>query len=295
MRLQFSLRTLLLAVTMVALALSLWKSIDDHRMRRVRAARELARLGALIVSTTVGGETFSEVYLPGEWAGGEAGLSHLADLPEVRRVFFSQRPVTVYSGPRVPPPCVGWSAPSGITDGVMSYFARVKNLEWLDLTGTEITGSRLADLTSLRRLRLLDLQNTSIKEEYLGSLDELQSLEWLSLRGTQVSDNGVAYLVTMKSLRYLDVGETSVTDKSLLYLSQIKALKYLIVPDGNFTTQALCSLRERLPGCRITIERKADRAKLEGVLPSCNIKLAPEAKAQTATQEPDPFVNPGTR
>jgi hypothetical protein len=250
---QFSLRTLFVFTSFVAVLLATWQCIEYFATRRARAERILLGLGARITRLAEGNDTYSEVYFSDEWTGGDQGLSYLVDMPDVRHVFFSARPITVFSGPPTQPRRLGAGKSTNVTDGAIPYLGRIKNLQWLDLTGTNVTGDQLGSLRSLSALRLLDLKETAIRDEFLKHLKETPRLESLNLCKTAITDHGIANLAEIKSLRWLDLAETALTDASIQYLCDLKSLKCLIVSKGSLTPEGLENLRKRLPNCEIVV------------------------------------------
>ena len=129
---------------------------------------------------------------------------------------------------------------SGLQD--VSSLAHLKNLKWLDLTGTDVSDvSSLARLTNLERLGLswtvvsdvsalagltnleeLGLSYTDVSD--VSALATLTNLEWLGLRYIDVSD--VSALAGLTNLEELDLYSTDVSDvSSLARLTNLERLE----------------------------------------------------------------------
>jgi len=77
-----------------------------------------------------------------------------------------------------------------ITGAALETIAGFRELEILDLTGTQITDDGLRDLASLSKLRQLWLGQTAVTDAGLEHLKGLTNLEMLDVSGTQVTVEG---------------------------------------------------------------------------------------------------------
>ena len=85
------------------------------------------------------------------------------------------------------------------------------NLRWLDLGGTAVSDSGLAQLTRMPNLTRLHLERTRITDSGLAHLGALHSLEYLNLYGTEVTDAGLDQLQSIPKLKQLYLWQTKVT------------------------------------------------------------------------------------
>lgn len=84
-------------------------------------------------------------------------------------------------------------------------------VEWLDLGGTSVTDSGLANLGAMRHLVRLHLDETKVGDDGLARLSGLKRIEYLNLRSTLVTDKGMATLRELPRLRSLYLWQTAVT------------------------------------------------------------------------------------
>lgn len=94
-------------------------------------------------------------------------------------------------------------------------------LEWLYLTGTQVTDAGLKHLEGLTRLQALALSGKQITDTGLAHLAGLTQLRLLDLKGTQVTDAGLEHLRNMSQLQLLDLRETHVTKKGAERLQEV--------------------------------------------------------------------------
>lgn len=83
---------------------------------------------------------------------------------------------------------------ASITDDALRYVSHFNDLEWLDLTATQINGSGFKHLNELPRLSALSLYATAVDDQHLDELAELRTLEVLYLGKTHVTTAGVTRL-----------------------------------------------------------------------------------------------------
>ena len=112
-----------------------------------------------------------------------------------------------------------------ITDDYMHYFAEIHQLDYLDVSGGEITGRGLAELQMLSQLKTLTLDRTLITDADLLHLTGLTNLEILGVSDTEISDIGLAHLTRLTQLRTLSLGNTNVTETGLAHLQKLTNLR----------------------------------------------------------------------
>jgi hypothetical protein len=212
-RFRYSLRGLLLVVTVAAIALG-WYC---HRAReQKRAVESIKALGGHVFYH--GGEKNTPAWL---WR-----LSRLVGqdwLLSVTAVNLSRADVE-----------------KGDLE-CLKCLPRLKRL-WLSQTG--ITDARLEPVASLRNLRFLHLHRTCVTDAGLARIARLKKLESLYLSNTQVTDAGVRYLKDLSAIRCLHLAETSVTEKSLPHLRGLKNLRTLDLRETQVAGPELAGLAE---------------------------------------------------
>ncbi len=172
---QFSLRTLLLIVTILAVGPGGWLIYEQNQARRNKAAAELLR--------KVGGE----VYATPRWLWtliepGSPGM--------VVGVGFRYRPVT---------------------DSDLEPLSSLTDLVWLDLNDTPVGDDGLVHLAGLSRLKRLRLDETQITDTGLAHLSGMTGLQQLNLYKSQITDAGLVYLTALTNLEELNLQRTQVT------------------------------------------------------------------------------------
>jgi Leucine-rich repeat (LRR) protein len=166
-----------------------------------------------------------------------------------------------------------FSAPAD--DAAMAHVEKLSRLEDLDVRGTRVTDAGLKYLKKLNQLRVLGLNVTRVTDAGMEHLKELRHLEWLRLDDTHVTDAGLKYLAGLSQLRLLglnrtlvgdaglehikalakldtlDLGETRVTDAGLQHVTGLKQLKSLELSGTRVTTAGVKTLHRALPECDI--------------------------------------------
>ena len=80
----------------------------------------------------------------------------------------------------------------GRTDGdaflkyLAEHAAALKNLLWLDVSGSQISDQGIVQLQALKNLRRLDVSGTPISDKALRVVEGLPDLDWLNLAGTSI-------------------------------------------------------------------------------------------------------------
>jgi hypothetical protein len=173
-RLQFSLRTLLIAVLALGFLLGLLGSRALRARRQRKAIEELAGRGALVMydyeSAAVERQRPLRPPVP-QWLCTVFGVDFFADV-----VF------------------VGKGGGSDLGQGDLIHLKAFPDLEELQLYQSDVTDDDLAHLAGLGRLRWLDLSSDEITDEGLKHLMRLSSLEEVSVGGEKITDIGVARL-----------------------------------------------------------------------------------------------------
>jgi len=105
-----------------------------------------------------------------------------------------------------------------ITDAELERLQGLVTLQYLLLSSTQITDTGLAHLKGLTSLEGLGLDNTQITDTGLDRLREMTSLKDLSLSGTQITDAGLAHLKGLNALESLGLDNTQITDAGVAKL-----------------------------------------------------------------------------
>jgi Leucine-rich repeat (LRR) protein len=136
-----------------------------------------------------------------------------------------------------------WLEGTPVSD--LSPLARLRKLETLDVNRSRVKS--LAPLAGLESLAVLAIEDTPIND--LSPLADLKNLEGIFLSRTAVAD--LAPLAGLKELVCLHLDGTRVSDLSVVF--GFKQLQELTLGDGQFAEEQITSLKQALPGCRVTI------------------------------------------
>ncbi len=222
--LQFSLRTLLIVVTIIAVGMGLlMRQVHEQRaivQREKEAVAEIEKLG-------------------GEVIDGYKYRPILTGFPNWLRAIFGDqeyRPVE-----RVIIDI------AQITDIEFQYICHFTQLKELSLNSYKITDTGLQHLSQLTNLQKLDLTNASITNHGLLQFNKLNELQELCLSYTKITDMGLQHLSHMTALKKLYLIDTSITDAGLKYLSQLTALEYLDIQNTKVTENGVAEIKVTLP------------------------------------------------
>jgi hypothetical protein len=185
--LQFSLRALLVFVTLFAIACS-WVAV------KMRAARE--ELNAAVVIEKMGGRTGWSV------PSGPLWLRRL-----LGNAFFNGSVKLV-------------APPSNVADADLEHLKALQQLISLYLVNTKVTDAGLEHLQTLGQLQELHLDDTTVTDAGLKHLNALGQLQWLSLSSTKITDAGLEHLTALRQLKTLFLDGTKVTDAAVEKLQQ---------------------------------------------------------------------------
>jgi Leucine Rich repeat len=254
-RLSFRLRTLLVAVLLIAVGLG-WVAA---KFRRARIQHD----AAIAVVLRHGTVDYGPHFRLESW--GRLPLQPRVDHAWLRKRFGDDLFDTVTK--------VAFFRQPDVTDADMALLDAFPDLDDLHVSKAPVTDlSRLARLTKLQRLTLSEVP---IADADLAAISRLPSLTDLSLNGTRISDEGLAILGRMSQLRLLDLGWTKITDAGMAHLAGLKRLEWLQLDCTEITDAGLAHLRGLkglkhlwIAATRVTCEGKAS---IEASLPGCNV------------------------
>ncbi|NQU24226.1 MAG: hypothetical protein HQ567_23335 [Candidatus Nealsonbacteria bacterium] len=205
LRFQFSVRSLLLFVAVVAVVCS-WFAVKMQEARRQKEAVAAIEKGE--------GSVFYDYefdangnFLPGTpeppgppWLRNLLGVDFLSDVAGIGYL--------------------------DATDADLTRLKGITSLEYLQLWGTQVTDAGLMHLKGLTRLKRLTLgPTTQVTDAGLGHLKGMTTLRSLLLNETQVTDAGLVHLKGLTSLETLVLKRTQVTDAGLMHLEGLTRLQ----------------------------------------------------------------------
>ena len=195
--LRYSLRTFLIAITIVCLASGLWLN------RAVRQRIAVRHFTALYAGQTLdsgehlatmlyahGGQVHSRPILP-KWQQPLARLLGEEAFGELIGVQILNTPAT---------------------DDDLRYLADLPSVHSVWLSRTKVTDQGLAHLAACPKLTFLTLDETAVTDAGAAQLGQLTNLESLSLSGTQITDAGLPHLAKLTNLKHLWLRQTTITN-----------------------------------------------------------------------------------
>jgi hypothetical protein len=181
-RWQWSLRTLIAVMIIVAVILAFWVA---SAQRQRRAVAEIERLGGH-VEYDFDDEGLEEPSAPA-WAVELFGIDYFAHVVGV-----------------------GLSGGRGDTVGnkILARVEDLPRLKWLEMDGGGATDAGMVHVRNLTDLERLGLHGTWVGDEGLAHLSKITRLTSLNLSGSNVTDAGLKRLTHLKRLRtfYIFVG-----------------------------------------------------------------------------------------
>jgi hypothetical protein len=252
---QFSLRTTMVAVTL----LCVWLGVVCNRANRQRRAVEVLRKsGALVwygyefeidengesrppgpdwLRNLIGVDYFAaptEVGMPEEFDISDEFLVALADLPQVTGVGLRG---------------------GGVNDVVAAKLSGLTQLQSLGISGASITDAGWEFLKHLPHLKKLDLIGLDVSDSTLCHIKDLSNLTHVDLLDIQVTDSGLQYLQGLSQLEWLRLQEKNpmLTDAGLQHLNTLRHLKYLNIIGGKVTASGVADLKRTLPALTVSL------------------------------------------
>lgn len=291
--LRFSMRSLLIAVTIFCLALG-WRLNRASKQRD--AVRAIKEAGGWVYYDYQNYDpktgSFDAQAEPREpaWLRGPVGIDFWHDVIGLNMSFHEdgnerwdneQPPINISAHlvhlPRLK--FLGLSEHS-VDDAGMEYVGGLKELEVLlywDASG--ITDVGATHLRGMHRLRYLNMGASEIGDAGLQSLAKLEGLEGLVLQqGNNITDEGLASLIGHPRLKYLWVGgghrrPSSITDAGVVHIAQIPNLEEVDLQYSQVTVPGLEPLHrlKNLKGLVLNGSQADDLDAVSAVFPKCRI------------------------
>jgi hypothetical protein len=239
---QFSLRTLLILVTLLCIGVAI---ISNRAMRQKAAISAILKDGGDVdyahnfpqraeppgpawLRKLLGDDFFATVI--SVTVRTDAGMEQLDDLPALLNVRV------------LPAPTIG-AAPDKLTDAGLTHLQRLTQLRTLQLQRTSMTDAGVVSFNRLTKLNILELDYTELTDSGLARLTSLTELGILSLRGTKVTDAGMKHLSGFENLYILDLGETNISDAGLAQLVGLPRLEIVHLDSTKITDAGLEQLK----------------------------------------------------
>lgn len=231
--LRFSLRTMVLAVTLFCI----WLGVTANRANRQRRAVETIKSHGGYVrydyeADEHGGIAAHAAPPPGpDWLRNLIGLDYFATVV-----------------------MVGVDSQNGSVDDSVAALTDLPDLRSLTLRGAGVTDSIMARVGSLTKLHVLQVQKSAITEAGWKPLEQLNHLWLLELSDLHVTDSALEHLEGYTRLKFLWLdGSKRLTDAGLQHLQNLVELKSLSVKGTAITAQGVNGLTRVLPKLRVAV------------------------------------------
>jgi Leucine-rich repeat (LRR) protein len=134
---------------------------------------------------------------------------------------------------------------SWVTDSDLAELARLPDLQRLNLSLTRIGDHGMQQLKNAPAIVDLDVSfDEWITDSGLAAIKGWRHLKRLNLRGTKITDMTVQYLSAVTSIEWLDIAYTQLTDVGLDPLTALVNLKELSIGGNKLTDAGLQPLRQ---------------------------------------------------
>jgi internalin A len=197
-RLQFSLRTLLIFVTLVAVVCS---CLRIFVFGQYFIAQRAEALGALVVYDC------------------DENPPYRGD---VYKFLFGHVVHVVFDKP--------------VSDSDLYQLRNLPRLHYVFVRGPQITDDGLKILAELPNIEALGFEETSITPKGFEELKKIGKLDYVALGGAAVGDSTLEVIGSLPNLRFLKLWETSVTDDGMACVAHLSNLRELYLRDNNNVT-----------------------------------------------------------
>jgi len=271
-RFRFSLRTLLLLITVAAVCFGM--RVNQAR-RQEAAVTAVGQLGgwAYYDYQYVNGELMPDAKSPiPEWLLAVLGQDFFHDVVYVNMFYTFNRDggITIrYKNspfnnkfadkvkeqlPAFPKLKFLFLAGTQASDDCLEVVGKLKRLETLYLSNaSDVSDTGIAHLTDLPRLRYVHLSRSRISDESLRLFGGMHQIEELSLEGNRITDNGLEHLKNLSTLKTLNVklDDTHITIAGLAHLQALTNLQVLGIHRTEVTLEGVKRLMKQMPKLRI--------------------------------------------
>lgn len=243
-RLNYSLRSLLLLVTLCAVACG-WLAwgIRDRQEQSLLVRRLEARGYRFTYVSLESKNSFSPV----AWLG-LLNPELCAHVTSARFANGSPTPDDMRMLSRFPHLCHVVLQNSLLTPECLAELGQLTQLVVVDLSDSQLpTGGELRHLERLPSLAMLHLSGTKLTDADVVPIRDFNALISLDLSECPVADQCAEVLATIPGLRRLDLRNTRISDAGVARLAEIRDLHHLDVSRSYVSNQQLADLRVRRP------------------------------------------------
>ncbi len=265
-RIQFSLRGLLISISLFSLVFGTFLC---RAAQRNRALSKLRSLGANILF---------EFEDDRGWLANSLLSVSPETLDKLGKAYFFQPIEIQISGPSIRDAdlaCLAnlpslevlkiWKCPR-LTSSAAEHLATLHNLKHLWIQGVPITDDGLQFLNECRELRTLRLAGANISDAGITNIAHLHGLKRLDLTDCKITDSAFAAMGRLAKLEKLELDGTDVTGEGLSGLAQLQDLRFLGLATASLTFDGLCQVArlDQVRGTRL-LENMFSREQLATV------------------------------
>lgn len=219
---RFSLRWLLIAVAVAAVACTGWPIV-----RQAMVTDKLQSAGATV--------QFADDEIIWTESPPKSFLDHLDG--EITEVVWDDR----LQGGKV----------QLIGDDELKQICSIPTVWNITLDDCGISDEALVDLRLLPRLSVFRLRKSGVGDAGVKHIVNCKNLKNLILANSKVSDQSAAEFGRCTKLYYLDLSNTTISDKTIDELQKMTTLTYVNISGTQVTNQGAARLREALPDCKV--------------------------------------------
>ena len=237
-RFQYSLRTLLVALTVFSVVVG----IHGQRARRQRDVVDRLRAKRGVV-----------VRYDYEWEHSRSTNRSGIAAPPLGTKPLGIDMVADVVGVMV----LGWHRGSGtpFDDTDMALVSVLSKLEHLRLDGTKVTDHGLGSLVGLRHLKSLYLRGSSVTDMGVKDIAQLPELSALILDcPSPINEAGFDLLAQCPSLTFLDLRDTPITDSGLLELARSNSLKEIHLSGRQLSSNGQSAFEQINTRCKLNVK-----------------------------------------
>jgi hypothetical protein len=251
--LQFSLRRLLISITVIGLLLGF---VLREPLRRHWAIAHLTERGYRLDAQGGRNDLI-------EWLDIKLGESALTEpFRYVRGVEFSTRANDIIRSAELTTDDLAvlsilpeisyleFHTPS-LNDDRLAYLSHLTNLEELFIFEAQIRGPGLSHLVALQKLKTLQIYTTSLTDDGLAQIGRMHELKAIAILYGDISDDGLKHLNGLVDLENLGLLHMGISDAGLVHLQGMTQLKELYLWGTKVTPAGVADLQKVLPNCRI--------------------------------------------
>ena len=136
-----------------------------------------------------------------------------------------------------------------LDDSCAPFLKRCNKLNYLDLSGTRVTGKTVLQIASTRMTHLM-LSGVDLSLTQQSMFASMPSLHYLHVRDTKLTNEGIKSLRKHK-LFTLEASDNNLTDQCIQYLLPMKSLTCLEISGNRISKAGFQRLKAALPRCKI--------------------------------------------